>query len=170
MGSSLLFVHDWTGRTGVWMIDFGKTAPLPSELTVDHRTPWVEGNREDGYLWGLDNLIDTLASMLHWPERVTWMGAGQLVSAEGVFESWTWTEENDYYKHGQQKSTNQHIFYLCYQANPVQNRFIPREPQKPWNLPTNHEEPCTSCSLPEGDLRACCLFKSSSSLNSIMCQ
>ncbi|XP_011609795.1 inositol-trisphosphate 3-kinase C isoform X1 [Takifugu rubripes] len=65
VGSSLLFVHDWSGRTGVWMIDFGKTAPLPPELTVDHRTPWVEGNREDGYLWGLDNLIDTLASMLH---------------------------------------------------------------------------------------------------------
>lgn len=79
------------------MIDFGKTAPLPPELTVDHRTPWVEGNREDGYLWGLDNLIDTLASMLHWK------GAGHLVSTKGVFESRTWTEENPYYKHGQTK-------------------------------------------------------------------
>uniref|UniRef100_UPI0037E74C6C inositol-trisphosphate 3-kinase C isoform X2 n=1 Tax=Semicossyphus pulcher TaxID=241346 RepID=UPI0037E74C6C len=64
VGSSLLFVHDWTGRTGVWMIDFGKTAALPSHLTLDHRTPWVEGNREDGYLWGLDNLIDILTNML----------------------------------------------------------------------------------------------------------
>ncbi|XP_030294860.1 inositol-trisphosphate 3-kinase C [Sparus aurata] len=64
VGSSLLFVHDWTGRTGVWMIDFAKTAALPSHITVDHRSPWVEGNREDGYLWGLDNLIDTLANML----------------------------------------------------------------------------------------------------------
>lgn len=69
VGSSLLFVHDWTGRTGVWMIDFAKTAALPSHITVDHRSPWVEGNREDGYLWGLDNLIDTLANMLPrtWP-------------------------------------------------------------------------------------------------------
>lgn len=64
VGSSLLFVHDWTGRTGVWMIDFAKTAALPPHLTLDHRTPWVEGNREDGYLWGLDNLIDILASMV----------------------------------------------------------------------------------------------------------
>ena len=46
------------------MIDFGKTAALPAHLTLDHRTPWVEGNREDGYLWGLDNLIDILANML----------------------------------------------------------------------------------------------------------
>lgn len=64
VGSSLLFVHDWTGRTGVWMIDFGKTAALPPDLALDHRTPWVQGNREDGYLWGLDNLIDVLSDML----------------------------------------------------------------------------------------------------------
>lgn len=64
VGSSLLFVHDWNGRTGIWMIDFGKTVALPAPLTLDHRTPWVEGNREDGYLWGLDNLIDILANML----------------------------------------------------------------------------------------------------------
>ncbi|XP_023260675.1 inositol-trisphosphate 3-kinase C-like isoform X2 [Seriola lalandi dorsalis] len=64
VGSSLLFVHDWTGRTGVWMIDFGKTVALPPHLTLDHRTPWAEGNREDGYLRGLDNLIDILADML----------------------------------------------------------------------------------------------------------
>lgn len=64
VGSSLLFVHDWTGRTGVWMIDFGKTTALPPDLTLDHRTPWVQGNQEDGYLWGLDNLIDVLSAML----------------------------------------------------------------------------------------------------------
>ncbi|KAM3616190.1 uncharacterized protein V6R79_013966 [Siganus canaliculatus] len=64
VGSSLLFVHDATGRARVWMIDFGKTVPLPESQTLDHRTPWVEGNREDGYLWGLDNLIDIFSSML----------------------------------------------------------------------------------------------------------
>ncbi|KAJ8405872.1 hypothetical protein AAFF_G00313090 [Aldrovandia affinis] len=64
VGSSLLFVHDGTGQARVWMIDFGKTAPLPPPRTLDHRTPWVEGNREDGYLWGLDNLMDILSDML----------------------------------------------------------------------------------------------------------
>uniref|UniRef100_A0A3P8S9E3 Kinase n=1 Tax=Amphiprion percula TaxID=161767 RepID=A0A3P8S9E3_AMPPE len=64
VGSSLLFVHDWTGKTGVWMIDFGKTVSLPTHHTLDHRTPWAEGNREDGYLWGLDNLIDVLTDIL----------------------------------------------------------------------------------------------------------
>lgn len=64
VGSSLLFVHDCSGKTGVWMIDFAKTMALPPHFTVDHRSPWVEGNREDGYLWGLDNLIDVLTNML----------------------------------------------------------------------------------------------------------
>ncbi|KAL3057420.1 hypothetical protein OYC64_007824 [Pagothenia borchgrevinki] len=64
VGSSLLFVHDASGKARVWMIDFGKTVPLSDPRTLDHRTPWVEGNREDGYLWGLDNLIDILSTML----------------------------------------------------------------------------------------------------------
>ncbi|XP_029026135.1 inositol-trisphosphate 3-kinase Cb [Betta splendens] len=64
VGSSLLFVHDTSGKARVWMIDFGKTVALPDPQTLDHRSPWVEGNREDGYLWGLDNLIDIFSSML----------------------------------------------------------------------------------------------------------
>ncbi|XP_052007901.1 inositol-trisphosphate 3-kinase C-like [Xyrauchen texanus] len=65
VGSSLLFVHDASGLARVWMIDFGKTVPLPPPQTLDHRTPWAEGNREDGYLWGLDNLIQIFGDLLH---------------------------------------------------------------------------------------------------------
>ncbi|XP_028597810.2 inositol-trisphosphate 3-kinase C isoform X1 [Podarcis muralis] len=64
VGSSLLFIHDQTGLARVWMIDFGKTVPLPEKQTLTHRLPWQEGNREDGYLWGLDNLIAILERML----------------------------------------------------------------------------------------------------------
>ncbi|XP_054827501.1 inositol-trisphosphate 3-kinase A isoform X1 [Eublepharis macularius] len=64
IGSSLLFVHDDSGHANVWLIDFGKTTLLPDGQTLDHRIPWQEGNREDGYLLGLDNLIDILESIL----------------------------------------------------------------------------------------------------------
>lgn len=57
IGSSLLFVYDSTDLCSVHLIDFGKTIPLSSDVSIDHRSEWVEGNHEDGYLWGLDNLI-----------------------------------------------------------------------------------------------------------------
>ncbi|KAG9472500.1 hypothetical protein GDO78_019195 [Eleutherodactylus coqui] len=64
VGSSLLFVHDSSELAKVWMIDFGKTVRLPNKQTLNHRAPWVEGNREDGYLWGLDNLINIFSDMV----------------------------------------------------------------------------------------------------------
>uniref|UniRef100_A0A670ZR41 Kinase n=1 Tax=Pseudonaja textilis TaxID=8673 RepID=A0A670ZR41_PSETE len=69
VGSSLLFVHDKTGLARVCMIDFGKTVPLPDKQTLTHRLPWVEGNREDGYLWGLENLMAIMQNMLEKPDR-----------------------------------------------------------------------------------------------------
>lgn len=65
VGSSLLFVHDHSGLAKIWMIDFGKTVALPDHQTLSHRLPWVEGNREDGYLWGLDNMIGLLRGLVH---------------------------------------------------------------------------------------------------------
>ncbi|KAK2826027.1 hypothetical protein Q5P01_020241 [Channa striata] len=63
IGSSLLFIHDHTGKAQVWIIDFGKTTALPEGQTLSHAILWQEGNREDGYLWGLENLIHTLESV-----------------------------------------------------------------------------------------------------------
>ncbi|NP_001014992.2 inositol 1,4,5-triphosphate kinase isoform X2 [Apis mellifera] len=58
VGSSLLFVHD-TKNAGIWMIDFAKTLPLPQHLPrIHHDAEWKVGNHEDGYLIGVNNLID----------------------------------------------------------------------------------------------------------------
>ncbi|KAI5105250.1 inositol-trisphosphate 3-kinase B-like isoform X2, partial [Silurus meridionalis] len=58
IGGSLLFVHDClTNKANIWMIDFGKTTPVPDNMHLKHDVPWVEGNREDGYLLGLVSLI-----------------------------------------------------------------------------------------------------------------
>ena len=63
VGSSLLFVHDGKDA-GVWMIDFGKTIPLQEGAKVTHEAPWVRGNHEDGYITGLENVIDILQEIL----------------------------------------------------------------------------------------------------------
>lgn len=65
IGSSLLFIHDHTERAQVWLIDFGKTTTLAEGQRLFHNVPWQEGNREDGYLWGLDNLIHTLGTVVN---------------------------------------------------------------------------------------------------------
>ncbi|XP_067239574.1 inositol-trisphosphate 3-kinase A [Chanodichthys erythropterus] len=60
IGSSLLFVHDCSSKANIWMIDFGKTIPTPEDVQLRHDVPWVEGNREDGYLIGLTSLTSLL--------------------------------------------------------------------------------------------------------------
>ncbi|XP_015234891.1 PREDICTED: inositol-trisphosphate 3-kinase A-like [Cyprinodon variegatus] len=63
IGSSLLFVHDHN-KASVWMIDFGKTMPLPDLKELQHSVPWVEGNREDGYLIGLTSILTALSQAI----------------------------------------------------------------------------------------------------------
>ena len=64
IGSSLLFVHDRSNKVSVHMIDLGKMSPLPKGVNINHRTPWKEGNFEDGCLFGLDNIIDMLEYLI----------------------------------------------------------------------------------------------------------
>lgn len=63
IGSSLLFVHD-QNNANVWLIDFAKTLILPPELAIDHSSEWVVGNHEDGYMIGVNNLIEIFGEML----------------------------------------------------------------------------------------------------------
>lgn len=62
IGSSLLFVHDKT-QASIWLIDFAKTLHLPENVKIDHNTKWTVGNHEDGYLIGINNLIEIFESL-----------------------------------------------------------------------------------------------------------
>ncbi|KAK2849013.1 hypothetical protein Q5P01_008847 [Channa striata] len=64
IGSSLLFVHDHSSKASVWMIDFGKTTPVPDTSELQHDVPWAKGSREDGYLIGLTSLITSLSQAI----------------------------------------------------------------------------------------------------------
>uniref|UniRef100_U5EQ64 Kinase n=1 Tax=Corethrella appendiculata TaxID=1370023 RepID=U5EQ64_9DIPT len=57
IGSSLLFVHD-RRHASIWLIDFAKTITLPENVNISHSNKWQVGNHEDGYLIGINNLID----------------------------------------------------------------------------------------------------------------
>ncbi|KAA0709705.1 Inositol-trisphosphate 3-kinase B [Triplophysa tibetana] len=69
IGSSLLFVHDSNNKANIWMIDFGKTIPTPENVHLKHDVPWVEGNREDGYLNGLISLISLVGEAIRQAEE-----------------------------------------------------------------------------------------------------
>ena len=61
ISSSLLFIYDdapnGTAPPSAWMIDFAKTIAMPEGEKLCHTIEWSKGNREDGFLVGLDNLI-----------------------------------------------------------------------------------------------------------------
>ncbi|WAR11011.1 IP3KH-like protein [Mya arenaria] len=57
IGSSVLVMYDQNGKCGIWVIDFSKTNPVPDAEPITHRLPWSLGNHEDGFLFGIDNLI-----------------------------------------------------------------------------------------------------------------
>lgn len=63
IGSSLLFVHDRC-QASVWLIDFAKTVVLPGDIKINHGSVWSVGNHEDGYLIGINNLIDIFEELL----------------------------------------------------------------------------------------------------------
>ncbi|XP_058824869.1 uncharacterized protein LOC131685281 isoform X1 [Topomyia yanbarensis] len=63
IGSSLLFVHD-RHNASVWLIDFAKTVALPDSVAISHDSTWKVGNHEDGYLIGINNLIEIFDEVL----------------------------------------------------------------------------------------------------------
>ncbi|XP_036338763.1 inositol-trisphosphate 3-kinase A-like isoform X3 [Rhagoletis pomonella] len=62
IGSSLLFVHD-RKQASVWLIDFAKTVGLPENHQIDHSSTWTVGNHEDGYLIGINNLLEIFCEL-----------------------------------------------------------------------------------------------------------
>ncbi|XP_075233359.1 inositol-trisphosphate 3-kinase B-like isoform X1 [Lycorma delicatula] len=62
IGSSLLFVHD-QNNANVWLIDFAKTLILPANMNISHSDSWVVGNHEDGYMIGVNNLINIFSEL-----------------------------------------------------------------------------------------------------------
>lgn len=87
IGSSLLFVHDRTNAS-VWLIDFAKTVGLPDNVQIDHNSKWTVGNHEDGYLIGINNMVDIFTELL---EQANSSPRSSLSSAGGSSSSSTST-------------------------------------------------------------------------------
>lgn len=56
-------MHDRT-TASIWLIDFAKTVELPEKVNIDHNSAWTVGNHEDGYLIGINNMIDIFNELL----------------------------------------------------------------------------------------------------------
>lgn len=59
VGSSIFIIYD-EEKAGAWLIDFAKTRSIPDGKEVTHRAGWEQGNHEEGFLFGLDRLIETI--------------------------------------------------------------------------------------------------------------
>ncbi|XP_067620545.1 inositol-trisphosphate 3-kinase homolog isoform X2 [Eurosta solidaginis] len=62
VGSSIFIVYD-DDKVGVWLIDFAKSRPLPTGVSVNHRATWIPGNCEEGLLKGMDELINSFENV-----------------------------------------------------------------------------------------------------------
>lgn len=56
VGTSIFVVYD-DSKVGCWLIDFAKCRPLGKNISINHRSDWSPGNREEGLLKGMDELI-----------------------------------------------------------------------------------------------------------------
>lgn len=63
VGSSIFIVYD-ENKSGIWLIDFAKSRKLNENVKIDHRSPWIPGNCEEGLLYGIDQLIDIFDGIL----------------------------------------------------------------------------------------------------------
>lgn len=57
-------MYDKKGHTGAWLIDFSKTVPIKAGEKLTHRAEWAVGNHEDGFLFGIDNLIQVIIEFI----------------------------------------------------------------------------------------------------------
>ncbi|XP_077302681.1 inositol-trisphosphate 3-kinase-like protein isoform X2 [Arctopsyche grandis] len=62
IGSSIFLIFD-ENSIGAWLIDFAKTQAVPEGIFVTHRTPWKQGNYEEGFLFGMDRLIKIMETV-----------------------------------------------------------------------------------------------------------
>lgn len=73
VGTSLLFVVDVEPiKVRIVMIDFAKVQVLKNGTTINHRDPWVMGNHEDRFLFGVDRCIEC------------WQRVGEIFAAEAA--------------------------------------------------------------------------------------
>ena len=61
IGTNLLFVLD---DSKCKVIDLEKISLLPEHIMINHESVWTKGSHEDGYLFGLDNLILTFKNLV----------------------------------------------------------------------------------------------------------